>query len=271
MIRISRGPEPTALGPIRNTQLAALRALGRDPKSKEIDGYGVVAVDLWRAQHSKCCYCEQRIPQGFNDVEHYRPKASADRRPGCNHTHGYWWLAFTWENLLFSCPACNRSKKKSRFPLDVGALALTAENPPPGNERPLLIDPSSIVNPIEHIEFVHQANPVGAPRQWWARPRNGSFLGSLTIEVCGLNRSELLELREHHYLDVVVPHANAINLAVQSADVPALTRDFRRALNLLQPRGVFVGLTYDALCLKAPDAGIKALLGIGWPLPSFVA
>jgi uncharacterized protein (TIGR02646 family) len=107
MIRITRGPEPANLVTIRNAQLAVLRTLGREPTSKEINGYSVVAEDLWKAQHHKCCYCEQRIPKGFNDVEHYRPKAVAARQPGSNDTHGYWWLAFTWENLLFACPACN--------------------------------------------------------------------------------------------------------------------------------------------------------------------
>lgn len=271
MIRITRCPEPATLVTVRNAQLAALRSLGREPTSKEIDGYSVVAEDLWKAQHHKCCYCEQRIPKGFNDVEHYRPKAVAHRQPGCIDTHGYWWLAFTWENLLFACPSCNRSYKNSGFPLDAGSTALIAENPPPGRERPLLIDPGSTVNPLKHIKFVYQAfGPAGTPRYWWARPRSGSSLGNATIEVCGLNRSELRELREDHYLDVVVPHAQAINTAVRSADRLRLSNEFQRALDLLKPRNAFVGLTYDALRVDAPDADIRGLLGIGWPRLSLV-
>jgi len=272
MIRISRGSEPATLGIIRNTQLAELRALGREPTSKEINGYKVVAEDLWKTQYHKCCYCELKIPKGFNDVEHYRPKAAADRLPGSNDTHGYWWLAFTWENLLFACPACNRSNKNSKFPLDVGSSALIAEDLLPGQERPLLIDPGSTVNPIEHIEFIYQAvGPAGTPRHWWARPRNGSLLGNSTIEICGLNRGELRELREDYYTDVVIPHARAINGAVTSADRPRLNQEFQRALALIQSRSAFVGLTYDALRIDAPDLGIKELIGIGWPSPNLVA
>lgn len=271
MIRITRCAEPAKLENIRNAQLAILRALVRHPTSAEIDGYREVAEELWSSQYHKCCYCEQRIPKGYNDVEHYRPKATADRRPGCNATHGYWWLAFTWENLLFACPACNRSNKNSLFPLDVRSSALMPQDFPPGQERPLLIDPGSTINPVEHIKFVREAFGGARSQQWWARPRDGSPLGAVTIEVCGLNSSEQRELREDHYEGVVIPHARAINSAVQSADIPRLRDEFQRALDLLEPRSVLVGLTYDALRAVAPDPIVISLIGVGWPAPSLVA
>jgi hypothetical protein len=93
----------------------------------------------------------------------------------------------------------------------------------------------------------------------------------MTIEVCGLNRSELRELRGCHYSDIVIPHAHAINRAVLAADVPSVVRNFDRALGLLQPRNSHVGMTYDALCADAPDAPIKALIGVGWPAPNELA
>jgi uncharacterized protein (TIGR02646 family) len=272
MIRITRGTEPTKLGDIRNAQLAVLRALGREPTAKEINGYSIVAEDLWKAQHHKCCYCEQRIPKSFNDVEHYRPKTVAARQPGSNDTHGYWWLAFTWENLLFACPACNRSNKNSKFPLAEGSSALIAEDLLPGQERPLLLDPGSTLNPVEHIEFIYTTvGLAGTPKHWWARPRNNSLLGNFTIDICGLNSSEQRELREDHYNQIVTPQTRAINAAVTSADIPRLTQEFHRALGLIQPRNVFVGLTYDALRMDAPDADIRKLIGTGWPSPDLVA
>lgn len=272
MIRIERCPEPDKLALVRTTQLIALRALGRDPISDEVDGYRVVAEELWRSQHYKCCYCETKVTKGYNDVEHYRPKAAADRRPGCNSTHGYWWLAFSWDNLLFACPTCNRSHKNALFPLEVGCQSLTAENLPPGNESPLLIDPSSTINPIEHIEFVYKSvSRTSTVKKWWARPRNGSQLGNSTIQVCGLNRTDLLELREDHYMNVVVPHAHAINAAITSADLVRLQRELNRALYLLKPKNVYVGLTYDALRFLVSDADLHALIGVGWPSPDLVA
>ncbi len=44
----------------------------------------------------KCAYCEQRI-EGYH-VEHYRPKSI------------YYWLAYSWDNLLFCCSLCNSTK-----------------------------------------------------------------------------------------------------------------------------------------------------------------
>jgi uncharacterized protein (TIGR02646 family) len=271
MIRIIRCSEPEALADVRQNQLAVLRALGRAPSSNDIYGYKIVSEELWTSQHHKCCYCEHRIPKGYNDVEHYRPKAFADRRPGCGTTHGYWWLSFTWENLLFACPGCNRSSKRSKFPLSAGGVALSAEELPPGNETPLLIDPSSSVNPVEHIEFVYKAvSSTGGPRHWWARPRNRSRLGNNTIEVCDLNRAELREMRGDHYRDVVVPQAEAIQYAVNTRDVATLKREYERAICLLKSQNAYVGLTYDALRADVSDVDLKALLNKGWPLPDAV-
>jgi len=50
-------------------------------------------IDIYK---SKCAFCEQRVEQYH--VEHYRPKAT------------YYWLAFSWDNLLLSCPTCNQNK-----------------------------------------------------------------------------------------------------------------------------------------------------------------
>lgn len=271
MIRIARGPEPSVLPPIRTNRLSALRLLGRDPVSKEIDGYKIVSDDLWRSQFHKCCYCERRIPKGYNDVEHFRPKAEADRRPGSIDGHGYWWLAFTWENLLFSCPDCNRSYKKTKFPLAPGALALIAESTPPGGEQPMLLDPSAVVNPVEHIQFEYLSPVQRGTRHWWARPRSNSSFGNMTIDVCGLNRLELRELRQDHYLDVVRPHSIAINSAAAEKDGVRLRREFLRALDLLRPRNEFVGLTYYALRAEMPHGSVKELIGASWPDPQNIA
>lgn len=272
MIFISRGPEPACLHTVRNRQLAALRKLGRTPKSDEIDGYRVIADAIWKAQHSKCCYCELRIPKSFNDVEHYRPKGFADRKPGCSLTHGYWWLAFTWNNLLFSCPGCNRSSKKAQFPLEVGSTSLTAENVVPGDENPLLIDPSSHINPVAHIEFVFTTIGItGNIAQWWARPRNKSKFGLRTITVCSLNKDELLELRNKHVDSVVQDYVSALIGALASGDIADIRREFLRAKALLRPANAHVALSYDALRHYVPDATLMAILHEQWPTPNEVA
>ena len=46
--------------------------------------------------NGKCAFCEQKVEQLH--VEHFRPKDT------------YYWLAYSWDNLVLSCPACNMHK-----------------------------------------------------------------------------------------------------------------------------------------------------------------
>ncbi len=279
MIPIQRGSEPPALATARARELPELRKLARrlrrPPTSDEITGYQVAGDDLWKAQHHKCCYCEQRIKKSRNDVEHYRPKARADRAPGSTETHGYWWLAFTWENLLFSCPACNESAKRCLFPLMRGDTALAAEEAPPGNERPLLIDPAGPIHPVKHIRFEHRLAAVADPArlhgkmQWFARPRGRTAWGAWTIRVCRLNEPELLELRNDHVDEWVRPRADDLNAAIVRGDATQVRREWYRARGMLTPRSEFAALSYDALCHFVPNARL-APWKLSWPAPEQV-
>lgn len=272
MILVRRDAEPDALRKVRNAELPELMRIARTrrPTSDEIDGYRVVASDLWRSHLYKCCYCEIKLRAAYNDVEHYRPKASADRRPGCATTHGYWWLAFTWKNLLFACPSCNRSGKNDQFPLDHGSVALAACAQPPGKEQCLLLDPSAD-NGVEHIEFVFSVMPLQAPglrqpagKHWWPRARGGSRKGDFTIRVCKLDTCEHIELYDDHVNKEVRTVADKLNEAIKRRrDVP---ERFDTALRLLQPGMPFVGLSYDALRHLVPDASL-APWTLAWPAP----
>jgi uncharacterized protein (TIGR02646 family) len=55
-----------------------------------------VKTDLEDRYHHKCAYCEQKV-ESYH-VEHYRPKSI------------YYWLAYSWDNLLFCCATCNEKK-----------------------------------------------------------------------------------------------------------------------------------------------------------------
>ena len=65
----------------------------------------------------KCAFCEQCIEQ-FH-IEHFRPKSI------------YYWLAYSWDNLLAVCPTCNQNKGnrfevlRSRISLDESGLDIT--------------------------------------------------------------------------------------------------------------------------------------------------
>lgn len=61
--------------------------------------------ELTAESHDKCAYCEASTRVvAHGDVEHYRPKSI------------YWWLAYSYENYLFSCQICNQTYKIDNFP-----------------------------------------------------------------------------------------------------------------------------------------------------------
>jgi uncharacterized protein (TIGR02646 family) len=268
MININRGAEPPALAAVRDSELEILRKLLPPRTSKQIsDKYKDFGQMLCDAQYYKCCYCEIVVQKKFNDVEHYRPKASACRAPGCSDSHGYWWLAYSWTNLMFSCPNCNRSGKNDRFPLARGSASLKAETAPPGQEIPLLIDPADSVNPVEHITFSYQIMVVGAPKQWWALPRDGSVFGLHTIDVCDLNRHDLLEVRKYYFCTVVKPQIDAMNRELANGRPLELAIEFRRALSMIRPYNQFSAFTYDAFRAAVADRLLYSAIGEHWPQP----
>ena len=57
---------------------------------------------LQKIYHNKCAYCEKDISDEPQNIEHYRPKED------------YYWLAYSWDNLLLCCTRCN-SKKRDYF------------------------------------------------------------------------------------------------------------------------------------------------------------
>lgn len=266
MIRVDRGLADSRgaerLATIETDELTRVRALGRAPTGDEIgDRYRVAADLLWERQHRKCAYCENVEQRKRNDVEHFRPKASAKRSPGRAETHGYWWLAWRWQNLLFACRNCNQPSaggggKHDKFPLERGSGVLDAEQDPYGGgvavERPLLIDPS-IESGIEHIQFVRR----GA--HWTPIARAGSARGAKTIEVCVLDRDDLLELYDVHVENEVRPRAARFDeLHPHTSFEEAQRVWFAIERELYRPGMAFIGLSYDALCVLVHDDELSA-------------
>lgn len=268
MIRVRRSLEPAELATVRETKLDDLRrvATTRHPTGDEIQGYRVIADHIWRAQHHKCCYCETSVLLDYNDVEHFRPKAEANRGEHCSARHGYWWLAFTWQNLLFSCPGCNRGRAKGiQFPLAPGSIALDAlvEEQPPGRELPLLIDPALECG-VDHIEFKLSQHE----KSWRPVARNRSEKGDRTIAVCRLDREDLLEVYAAHVESNVLPAVDAAREALRSGDKRAVHRALWWAdQRLLRPNQPYVGLSYDALVHHVPNEQL-APFRMEWFRPS---
>jgi uncharacterized protein (TIGR02646 family) len=267
MIKITRCKEPAALEPVRLTELARLRHI-KDPTSDDVGSkYQVVAADLWNMQFQKCCYCEAYIPKAYNDVEHLRPKAKAVRTPGCNSEHGYWWLAFTWKNLLYSCPGCNRSAKNAKFPLAT-ADCLNAEDTALGVEKPLFIDPAGAKNPVLHIKYERRKKFATSPERWFATERNNSQFGVSTIDVCDLNRDELLETRERAYETIILPQVKALRDAIRENDLKQIIRQFARAEQMQSRRNLYAALTYDVFCENFSNVELQGLISRQWSAPA---
>lgn len=261
MIRITRGPEPASLLPVREAELRRMRPLvlaGVLDSDAVGQAYSVVKRDLWTQQSMRCCYCEAYIQNDYNDVEHFRPKARADRRNGTLDT-GYWWLAWTWENLLFSCPGCNRSAKKDFFPLEPGSVPLRPEEPPPGREMPTLIDPCG-EDPVEAIQFVFDGS------HWRPTGRNGSERGQRTIELLKLDRMDLLTLYDTHVDEHVKPRTEATLEVIGIQDVNRIHSSWRRVRGLLSPRMPFVALSFDAIEHFVSEP-VRARWGLELPRP----
>ena len=254
MIRLKRGREPGSLARIRKRELERVGSIATDraPTADEIGvGYSVVRQDLWERQYYKCCFCEFKEQQPYNDVEHYRPKAEADRSPGSDDRSGYWWLAWTWRNLLFSCAPCNRSHKRTLFPLRAGSVPLAPRDIPPGREFPLLIDPFA-ENPMKHIQF--RLTTVNGRDRWMPFPRRGSEKGRWTIQVAGLDHPRLLDHYHEHVEHHVMPRIEPIRDALGGRDPLAIQDAWsREARRLLVVRMPFAALSYDALDHFIPE------------------
>jgi uncharacterized protein (TIGR02646 family) len=150
--------------------------------------YGAKSVKsaLQKAQHDKCAFCESKVSHiAHGDVEHFRPKAGYRQGPEDPLVQpGYYWLAYEWTNLLFSCQLCNQRFKRNHFPLTDPNRRARSHNDDISYEQPLLIDPA-VEDPAQFLEF--RENRVYAI--------GNNARGETTIEIFGLNRKELVDMR----------------------------------------------------------------------------
>ena len=146
-------PEDPGLAERRKKELQRIRELASCGKLKSDDFkngklWREFKELLYKPQHGKCCYCERMLPMGEAHVEHFRPKAKVEEAE-CHP--GYWWLAYSWENLLLACETCN-IKKGAKFPLEPGSERLDPEDCDLEKEKPILINPLK-EDPEEFIEY----------------------------------------------------------------------------------------------------------------------
>jgi len=165
-----------------------------------IYGHKTVKDALIKAQHDKCCFCESKVTHiAYGDVEHFRPKAGVRQKSGAPlERPGYYWLAYEWTNLFFSCPLCNQRYKENLFPLIKACDRARSHNDDISREKPLFIDPAEDAE--KFIAF--RAEVIFATND---NPR-----GKATIKALGLDRDKLNDIRKEHYdrLRIVYEVAN---------------------------------------------------------------
>jgi signal peptidase I len=162
---------------------------------------------------NKCAICERDRGTELQ-VDHYRPKKPRDYKLKTKYNHlGYYWLAYTWSNLLPLCSKCN-GNKSNKFPLsgwnDINRISdhnnTNGLNPFLPNdlnwlqnkELPLIINPELDKTPERHFIFHSSGKIVGRTDE-----------GEETIKVCKLNRKNLVGDR----LKIINDHVDAIKSA----------------------------------------------------------
>ncbi len=176
--------------------------------------------------HKKCAYCESKYAHVTPaDVEHFRPKAEIDTGPQ-KIKPGYYWLAADWNNLLVSCPSCNRIRwqrvpgqpakvrlgKLDQFPLTNNANRVRSHTGNLAQEEAvrLLLNPC-LDDPEEHLTY--DDDGIIHPRL--DTNNQPSPKGVNSIFVYALQRKDLVEKRE-------------IVLKDFKSDVDSLIRHVRR-------------------------------------------
>lgn len=191
---------------------------------KEYEDKGVLSEEveaIWRAHKkwllrnkfaNKCAYCEKSLSDIPVDAEHWRPKRKITAAAIAEHP-GYFWLAYSWRNLLPACSMCNSyDGKKNQFPVtnahvlrveltdeELAGLACPDEAIPstlePGSyylgaqdldrlEDPLLLHPFADQEPRQHLDFCGTGQVRGLTKK-----------GEWSIKVFALNREGLMKAR----------------------------------------------------------------------------
>lgn len=171
--------------------------------------------------HHKCAYCEDHAEQ--THVDHYRPKKD------------YYWLAYSWDNLICSCPTCNQFKtnefkilgKKLVSPKttdDLSNINILSSQEYDRQEKPMLLNPERDV--LEDVFLFDMEGHIKG---------NKNLRADYTIETCHLDRKELVDARRKLVDDyrnaVEAELINAATIGEQRNAIEVLTRDFQRKAN----------------------------------------
>jgi len=136
--------------------------------------------------HRKCAYCEKSLKDADRHVEHYRPKIP------------YFWLAFSWDNLLIACKKCNELKS-NQFTEHLAGTVLNYNDETLKTAQSQIKKHNAIEEPL--ILNPEQETEESLQRHFTFNLDTAEFIPlspqmKATIDVCRLNRKELVEKRK---------------------------------------------------------------------------
>lgn len=202
----------------------------------------------------KCAYCEGKAAHvAHGDVEHFRPKSE------------YWWLAYCYDNFLYSCQICNQSYKGANFPRagarlrEPPTVGVTTDAQRSALARTFGVDPldtpalelfdaarrkerASIPDPYQgNPERVFRWFADDTLREVEARPRNAQAQRRFDAadRFLGLNRDELKRWRYTTY-ERAMFIADVVEEGAVSAPLLARARDQLRQMTSVT--GEFAGM-----------------------------
>ena len=146
--------------------------------------------------HKKCAYCEKKLWDTVRAIEHYRPKNKRDdKTTKCNNSNAYYWLAFSWDNLLLACSQCNWLKGCC---FDIDGTRATYEGQAFDKVQGLAKDYHKTEKPWLLNPEIDEDDPAGLFyfEKDGTMKSKGDKRMAYTIRICGIgDREELVVLR----------------------------------------------------------------------------
>jgi predicted ATPase len=193
MIAIKRPQEPIGLNSSRKAQaLDEIRKIGNTNEYQRFRFFEDIVMPmagyLKEIFRNRCAFCESTLAyMSKGEINHFRPYSGCRTGSGDDakflNLH-YSWLAYEWNNLYLVCNDCNKHRR-DYFPLSdesTRAVFFASWEDIEKEER-LLVDPC-LDDPSTHITFGADGFAVGITAK-----------GLTTIDLYGLNREKLVELR----------------------------------------------------------------------------
>ncbi len=184
----------------------------------------------WTLKHiyyEKCAFCESYIKNEVGDIEHFRPKnENKNQAKKCDKKNSYYWLAFSWDNLLPACSKCN-GKKSNCFDIEGRRVEYKSQRLKKLTDLQLItqeynkIEKPKLLHPEydkfeDKIEFNNQGEIISNDEKV-----------KYTVKICDLNRKNLTDSRESIINDFI---NDLKKQYIDYLDSYSITKNFDEAL-----------------------------------------